>query len=170
MDGLVVECNACSPWPRPSCSYDVHSLKATQVRPESFVRTVVGIAALSEIIFSAIQAIVIPVINKYRGIIDIHNHPMQQNCSTICVSFRPPDPELRRAYEVVWGGPLHRRNFQRKVLSSEGFLERTGKQRTGTGGPQADLYKTGKVTRLHPEMLRGSLLLDTGPARRLSSI
>ena len=79
-------------------------------------------------------------------------------------------PELRRAYEVVWGCPLHRRNFQRKVLSSKGFLERTGKQRIGTGGPQADLYKTGKVTRLHPEMLRGSLLLDTGPARRLSSI
>jgi 8-oxo-dGTP diphosphatase len=33
-------------------------------------------------------------------------------------------PELRRVYEAVWGWPIHRADFRRKVLSVEGFLLR----------------------------------------------
>ncbi|HET9061223.1 MAG TPA: NUDIX domain-containing protein [Acidimicrobiales bacterium] len=68
-------------------------------------------------------------------------------------------PELRRVYEAVWGGPVHRGDFRRKVLSVQGFLVPTGEQDTDTGGPPADLYRLGPVTQLHPPMARDAMLL-----------
>jgi 8-oxo-dGTP diphosphatase len=68
-------------------------------------------------------------------------------------------PELRKVYEAIWGAGLHRRDFQRKVLSVDGFLGPTGQLRGGTGGPPAALYRVGKTTRLHPAVLREAVLL-----------
>jgi 8-oxo-dGTP diphosphatase len=68
-------------------------------------------------------------------------------------------PELRRVYEAVWGGPVHRGDFRRKVLSVADFLVSTGGVDTGTGGPPADLYRLGPTTQFHPPMLRDSMLL-----------
>jgi 8-oxo-dGTP diphosphatase len=67
--------------------------------------------------------------------------------------------ELRRVYEAVWGGPVHRPDFRRKVLSAKGFLEPAGAKRQDiTGGPEAELYRPGPNTLLIPQMVRGSLL------------
>ena len=68
-------------------------------------------------------------------------------------------PELRRVYEAVWGGAVHRGDFRRKVLSIEGFLVPTGEQDADTGGPPADLYRLGPVTLLHPPMTGDAMLL-----------
>lgn len=67
-------------------------------------------------------------------------------------------PELRRVYEAVWGGPVHRADFRRKVLSVDGFLVSTGNHDTETGGPPAELYRLGLTTQFHPPMLRGAML------------
>jgi 8-oxo-dGTP diphosphatase len=67
-------------------------------------------------------------------------------------------PELRRVYEAVWGGAVHRADFRRKVLSVDGFLVATGKHDTETGGPPAELYGLGLTTQLHPPMLREAML------------
>lgn len=67
-------------------------------------------------------------------------------------------PELRRVYEAVWGGPVHRGDFRRKVLGVEGFLVATGERETRTGGPPAVLYRQGPVTRFQPPMMRESML------------
>jgi 8-oxo-dGTP diphosphatase len=67
-------------------------------------------------------------------------------------------PELRRVYEAVWGGPVHRGDFRRKVTSLDGFLLATGERSTGTGGPPADLFRLGPATQFHPPMLRDSML------------
>jgi 8-oxo-dGTP diphosphatase len=69
-------------------------------------------------------------------------------------------PELRRVYEAVWGGPVHRGDFRRKVLSVDGFLVATGERNTETGGPPADLYQLGPATQFHPPMLREAMLTD----------
>lgn len=78
-------------------------------------------------------------------------------------------PELRRVYEAVWGGPVHRGDFRRKVTSASGFLVATGERDTGTGGPPADLFRLGSTTQFHPPMLRASMLMSKrdgdGPRR-----
>jgi 8-oxo-dGTP diphosphatase len=61
--------------------------------------------------------------------------------------------ELRRVYEAVWGEPLHEANFRRKVLSTPGFVERTGSTAPTDGRP-AQLYRRGPATTLHPPILR----------------
>jgi 8-oxo-dGTP diphosphatase len=68
-------------------------------------------------------------------------------------------PDLRRVYEAVWGGPVHRGDFRRKVLSVDGFLVPTGEHDTGTGGPPADLYRLGRATQFRPPMARRAMLL-----------
>jgi 8-oxo-dGTP diphosphatase len=68
-------------------------------------------------------------------------------------------PELRRVFEAVWGGPVHRGDFRRKVLSVAEFLIATGYVDTSTGGPPADLFRLGPATQFHPPMLRDSMLL-----------
>jgi 8-oxo-dGTP diphosphatase len=61
--------------------------------------------------------------------------------------------ELRRVYEAVWGETLHEGNFRRKVLSTPGFVEPTGRTAPTDGRPAA-LYARGKATQLHPPILR----------------
>jgi 8-oxo-dGTP diphosphatase len=62
--------------------------------------------------------------------------------------------ELRRVYEAVWGETLHEGNFRRKVLSTPGFVEPTGRT-VRTDGRPAALYRRGGALRLHPPILRG---------------
>lgn len=62
--------------------------------------------------------------------------------------------ELRRIYEIVWGGKLDPRNFHRKVTSVEGFLVPTGKSTRRQGGRPAALYNRGPAHLLHPAILR----------------
>jgi len=61
--------------------------------------------------------------------------------------------ELRRVYEAVWGEPLHEGNFRRKVLSTPGFVEPTGRTAPTDGRPAA-LYRRGGARQLHPPILR----------------
>ena len=68
--------------------------------------------------------------------------------------------ELRRVYEAVWGGQVHRADFRRKVLSAKDFLRSTGEAAPRTGGPPAQLYRLGSATLLYPPMQRGGMLLD----------
>lgn len=62
-------------------------------------------------------------------------------------------PDLRRVYEAVWDTTIDPRNFQRKVLSADGFVEETGEIVHGRGRP-AKVYRAGSATRLHPPILR----------------
>jgi 8-oxo-dGTP diphosphatase len=71
-------------------------------------------------------------------------------------------PELRRVYEAVWGGPIHRADFRRKIVSAEGLLIPTGEVALDTGGPPADLFRLGNNTRLHPAMVREAMLQRKG--------
>ena len=62
--------------------------------------------------------------------------------------------ELRRVYEVVWGTELDPRNFHRKVSSTAGFLEATGRSTSRDGGRPAQVFRRGRAVTLHPPMLR----------------
>jgi 8-oxo-dGTP diphosphatase len=67
--------------------------------------------------------------------------------------------DLRHVYEIVWGEPLHPSNFARKVLSTPGFVEGTGRLSSETdakGGPRAKLYRSGDCALLHPPILRAA--------------
>jgi 8-oxo-dGTP diphosphatase len=62
--------------------------------------------------------------------------------------------ELRGVYEVVWGMRIDPRNFNRKVLSTAGFVVPTDEKRTQETGRPAALYRSGPATTLYPAMLR----------------
>lgn len=64
--------------------------------------------------------------------------------------------ELQQVYETVWGVPLDRPNFRRKVLATAGFVQPAegAPRRTGGRGKPAALYRTGDATTLHPPLLR----------------
>jgi 8-oxo-dGTP diphosphatase len=62
--------------------------------------------------------------------------------------------DLRAVYEVVWGEPLDPRNFSRKVVNTEGFVEETGEKRLPAVGRPAALYRPGGQTALNPPILR----------------
>ncbi len=62
--------------------------------------------------------------------------------------------ELRRVYEAVWGTPLDPRNFHRKVTTTPGFVEPTGRTTTRDGGRPAQLFRRGTAGLLHPALLR----------------
>ncbi|GGS33810.1 NUDIX domain-containing protein [Streptomyces griseoviridis] len=66
--------------------------------------------------------------------------------------------ELQQVYETVWGTPLDRPNFRRKILATPGFVEPVpGAARlTGGRGKPAALYRAGPATALHPPLLRPS--------------
>lgn len=64
--------------------------------------------------------------------------------------------ELRHVYEVVWDTTLDPRNFHRKVTSTPGFLQATGRTTTRDGGRPAQIYRRGDARLLHPAMLRPS--------------
>jgi 8-oxo-dGTP diphosphatase len=72
--------------------------------------------------------------------------------------------ELRRVYEAVWGGPVHRADFRRKVLSARDFLRATGEETPRAGGPPAQLYRLGTATVLYPPMQRSGMLLEAKQA------
>jgi 8-oxo-dGTP diphosphatase len=62
--------------------------------------------------------------------------------------------DLRRVYETTWGRPLDPGNFHRKVLGSEGFVQRVEGERSGGRGRPAALYQHGRATLLNPPILR----------------
>ncbi|MEV6527244.1 NUDIX domain-containing protein [Longispora sp. NPDC051575] len=62
--------------------------------------------------------------------------------------------ELRQIYEIVWGITLDPRNFSRRILATEGFIEPTGDRRAQVTGRPAALYRRGPASRLNPPMLR----------------
>jgi 8-oxo-dGTP diphosphatase len=64
--------------------------------------------------------------------------------------------DLRRVYEAVWGMAVDPRNFSRKVIKTDGFVEPVGAQRVADTGRPATLYRRGAARRLHPAMLRAS--------------
>lgn len=77
----------------------------------------------------------------------------------LATAFCPPEftlGELQQVYETVWGAPLDRPNFRRKVLATPGFVEPVpGAARlTGGRGKPAALYRAGTATTLHPPLLR----------------
>ncbi|MCP9959527.1 NUDIX hydrolase [Streptomyces sudanensis] len=77
----------------------------------------------------------------------------------LATAFCPPEftlGELRQVYEAVWGVPLDRPNFRRKVLATPGFVRPAeGAPRlTGGRGKPAALYRAGDATALHPPLLR----------------
>jgi len=70
--------------------------------------------------------------------------------STIATEFCGEEftiTELRKVYESVWGVSLNPGNFQKKVLSSPGFVEDTGRnaESSSTGGRPARLYRSGSA-------------------------
>ena len=77
--------------------------------------------------------------------------------STLATTFCDPEftvAELRVVYEAVWGTTIDPRNFHRKVLASEGFVEPTGENTTRGGGRPAQLFRAGPATSLHPPLVR----------------
>jgi 8-oxo-dGTP diphosphatase len=68
--------------------------------------------------------------------------------------------ELRRVYEVVWGVELDPRNFNRKILHTEGFVVATGEKRSQETGRPAALYRRGPARSLYPPMLRVAATAD----------
>jgi len=77
--------------------------------------------------------------------------------TTLATAFCGPSftvGDLRTVYEVVWGVPLDPRNFSRKVMNTEGFVEPTGEKRSMEAGRPAALYRRGPAQRLSPPILR----------------
>jgi len=79
--------------------------------------------------------------------------------TTLATAFCPDIftmTELRRVYEVVWGVSIDARNFHRKVVNADEFLEPTGERRALEAGRPAALYRRGAARTLFPPMLRGA--------------
>ena len=74
--------------------------------------------------------------------------------ATAFVGERFTIAELRRVYEVVWDRSLDPGNFHRKVLGSDGFVERTAGERGGPRGRPAVLYARGGASLLNPPILQ----------------
>jgi 8-oxo-dGTP diphosphatase len=63
--------------------------------------------------------------------------------------------QLRGVYETVWGVRLDPANFRRKVLSTPGFVETTGRRTAPEGGGRpAELYHQGTTTKLELPLRR----------------
>jgi 8-oxo-dGTP diphosphatase len=79
--------------------------------------------------------------------------------STVATSLLPREftvSELRAVYETVWGQALDPGNFQRKVMSTDGFVVPTGAQTSGGLGRPAALFRAGATTTLRPPMSRAN--------------
>lgn len=86
----------------------------------------------------------------------VENARAKLEYNTIATAFCEPTftlPDLRRVYEAVWDTHLDPRNFHRKVLNAEGFVEETGEVIRGRGKP-AKVFRAGPATALHPPILR----------------
>lgn len=85
--------------------------------------------------------------------------------SPLAATFCPEEftiAQLRQVYEAVWGTPIDPRNFHRKISTTPGFLESTG--RFGGPGPgrPAELFRLAdnispQEAVLHPPLLRHSI-------------
>jgi 8-oxo-dGTP diphosphatase len=64
--------------------------------------------------------------------------------------------ELRNVYEVVWDRDVDPRNFSRKVIGTDGFVEPTGDKRAPEVGRPAALYRRGPARILNPPILRST--------------
>ena len=74
--------------------------------------------------------------------------------STIATQFCTQDftiSELRKVYEIIWDTELDPGNFQKKVLSSPGFIMDLGRnaESSQTGGRPAKLYSAGTESLLN---------------------
>jgi 8-oxo-dGTP diphosphatase len=79
--------------------------------------------------------------------------------TTLATAFCPAEftiGDLRAVYEVVWDEALDPRNFSRKVINTEGFVEPTGTKRIPATGRPAALYRAGPATRLNPPIMRSA--------------
>jgi 8-oxo-dGTP diphosphatase len=79
--------------------------------------------------------------------------------TTLATAFCGPTftiGDLRTIYEVVWNTPLDPRNFNRKVIHTDGFVMPTGTKRIPDTGRPAALYQRGPATTLSPPLLRGA--------------
>jgi 8-oxo-dGTP diphosphatase len=89
--------------------------------------------------------------------------------TTLATNFCSPTftiGDLRNVYEVVWGMPLDPRNFSRKVVHAEGFIQPTGTKRLPETGRPAALYRRGPAQTLHPPLLRaGATAAEDGAVR-----
>lgn len=77
--------------------------------------------------------------------------------TSLAAAFCPPEftvAQLREVYEAVWGSPIDPRNFHRKVTTTAGFVEATGRATAGDRGRPAQLYRRGAAETLFPPMLR----------------
>lgn len=62
--------------------------------------------------------------------------------------------ELRAVYETVWSTTLDPRNFHRKAITTDGFVEPTGRSTAGERGRPAQLFRRGPAKVLYPPLLR----------------
>ena len=77
--------------------------------------------------------------------------------TTLATAFCPAEftiGDLRSVYEVVWGESLDPRNFSRKVINTEGFVEATDTKRSPATGRPAALYRAGPAKTLNPPIMR----------------
>lgn len=88
---FVIKSDRCSPRSRTTSSDGAHTLESAYIPQERFIRSIMMCAALSEILFAAIQAVVVSVVHQNIGIIDPENHSVQQRSTFVCSLFRLPD-------------------------------------------------------------------------------
>ena len=77
--------------------------------------------------------------------------------TTLAASFCADEftvADLRHVYELVWDTTIDPRNFHRKVLASDGFVEPTGEVISVGRGRPAQLFRAGPATQLHPPVVR----------------
>ena len=79
--------------------------------------------------------------------------------TTVAAAFCPVEftiGDLRNVYEAVWSTTLDPRNFNRKISSTDGFVQPTGGRRAPETGRPANLYRRGPAKWLSPPLMRGS--------------
>jgi 8-oxo-dGTP diphosphatase len=83
---------------------------------------------------------------------------MLETCSVATAFVQEPFSlsQLRAVYEIIWSQRVDTGNFRRKVLSTPGFVVRTGERGTPRrgGGKPPDLYRAGDKVRLDPPIRR----------------
>ena len=71
--------------------------------------------------------------------------------------------ELRHVYEVIWGEPVDKRNFYRKMKSLERFIRPTGRLTSGRQGRPAELFVRTPAELAPGPILRSGRSADTAP-------
>ena len=73
--------------------------------------------------------------------------------TTVATRFCPPEftvTDLRGVHEAVWNTTLDPGNFHKRVTEMPGFVEPTGRRRSGGEGRPPELYRAGPAKRLVP--------------------